>query len=127
VSLSLDHWFAAHDDDPTVTLAEARESLAYWEERERRLPRLSVARRREARELARRWRARVAEAERACYGPGLVGALLMVAAERRLPARAGHTGRRVARRAAQVAIGLTLATMALALAALVVLVEIVAG
>jgi hypothetical protein len=127
VSLSLDHWFAAGDDDPAVTLAEARDSLAYWEERERRLPRLSVGQRREARDMARRWRARVADAERACYGAGLAGALLMLVAERRLPAGAGHTGRQVARRAAQVAIGVTLAFVALAVAACVALVAIVAG
>jgi hypothetical protein len=66
-------------------LADARESLAYWEERSRRLPRHALRRRREARELARRWRARVAEHERALYGGGLLGALLMLVAERRLP------------------------------------------
>jgi hypothetical protein len=127
VSLSLDHWFAAGDDDPAVTLAEARESLAYWEERERRLPRLSVGQRREAREMARRWRGRVADAERTCYGAGLAGALMLVVAERRLPARAGHTGRQVARRTAQLAIGVTLAFVALAVAAFVALVVVVAG
>jgi hypothetical protein len=127
VSFSLDHHFSALEDDAAVSLQEARESLAYWEEREGRLPRLSVARRREAREMAARWRRRVADAERACYGPGLVGALLMVAAERRLPEQARHTGRHMLRRTAQVAIGLTLAALALALAAVVVLVELVAG
>ena len=127
MSFSLDRLFIAVDDDPTAELDEARESLAYWEERERRLPRLSVGQRREARDMATRWRARVADAERACYGRGLSGILLMAVAERRLPAQTTHAGRRVVRRTAQVAIGLTLATVALALAALVVLVELVAG
>jgi hypothetical protein len=66
-------------------LAEARELLAYWEGRARGLPWHAIRQRREARTLARRWRARVAEAERARYGGGLLGAVLLVACERRLP------------------------------------------
>jgi hypothetical protein len=127
VSLSLDHWFAPPDDDPVASLEEARESLTYWEERARRLPVHNLRGRREAREMAARWRARVADAERLHYGRGLAGALLQVAMERRLPAQARHTGRTVARRTAQVLIGLTLASVALAVAAVVVLAEIVFG
>jgi hypothetical protein len=55
-------------------LPEARESLTYWETRLQYLPRRAVRKRREAREMARRWRVRVEEAERAQYGPGLLGA-----------------------------------------------------
>jgi hypothetical protein len=125
--LSLDHWFAAPDDDPAASLDEARESLTYWEDRGRRLPVHNLRGRREAREMAARWRTRVAEAERARYGRGLAGALLQVSLERRLPAQARHAGRTVARRTVQVAIALTLASVALALAALVLLVEIGLG
>ena len=124
MSYSLDHGFAAPGDDD---LEAARDSLAYWEERARRLPLHDLRRRREAREMAARWRARVAAAERLCYGRGLAGALLQVAVERRLPAQARHTGRTVARRTAQVLIVLTLASVALAVAAVVVLAEIVFG
>jgi hypothetical protein len=128
VSLSLDHWFAAPEgDDPAASLEEARESLTYWEQRARRLPVHNLRGRREAREMAARWRARVAAAEREVYGRGLAGALLQVALEWRLPAQARHTGRTVARRTVQVLIGLTLACVALAVAAVVVLAEIVFG
>ncbi|HET8949832.1 MAG TPA: hypothetical protein VFN44_04950, partial [Solirubrobacteraceae bacterium] len=65
-------------------LEDARESLAYWETRARTLPLHAVRRRREAREMTHRWQVRVAEAERTVYGRGLLGALLLVAAERRL-------------------------------------------
>ena len=60
---------------PDQELEDARESLAYWESRSRALPRHSIRRRREAREMTVRWQARVAEAERVAYGRGLVGAL----------------------------------------------------
>jgi hypothetical protein len=91
-------------------LEEARESLAYWETRLQRLPRLALRRRREARLMAARWRQRVLEAERGRYGSGALGALVMFVAERRLPVRARRTGRRVAR----VALGVTAAVAALA-------------
>jgi hypothetical protein len=78
-------------------LLEARESLSYWETRERTLPRRAIRQRREAREMAARWRERVSEAERAQYGPGLLGAALMVVAERRLPVGAHQTGRQLVR------------------------------
>jgi hypothetical protein len=74
-------------------LPEARESLDYWERRAHTLPRLAVRKRREAREMAARWRARVSEAERLEYGAGLLGAIFMVMAERRLPVTTRQTGR----------------------------------
>ncbi len=95
----------------TADLDDARESLAYWETRARHLPRRSIRRRREAREMALRWNARVADAERALYGRGAVGTLLMLVAERRLPLDTRRAGRRALRRAAQVAAVTTL-TMA---------------
>ena len=76
-------------------LPEARESLEYWERRSHTLPRLAVRQRREAREMAERWRSRVSEAERLEYGAGLLGAIFMVMTERRLPTTARHTGRTV--------------------------------
>ena len=128
MSVSVDHWFAApEDDDPAASLEEARESLTYWEERARRLPVHNLRRRREARDMAARWRARVTAAEREVYGRGLAGALLQVALEWRLPAQASHTGRTVARRTAQIVIALTLACVALAVAAVIVLAELVFG
>ena len=85
-------------------LEDARESLAYWEARARTLPLHSIRRRREAREMAARWQARVAEAERLAYGRGLLGALLLLAAERRVPQPVRHRGRAVAHRLAQAAV-----------------------
>ena len=63
------------------------------------LPRLAVRKRREAREMAARWRARVSEAERLEYGAGLLGAVFMVLAERRLPVTTRHTGRTIVKAA----------------------------
>jgi hypothetical protein len=82
-------------------LEDAREALAYWETRARTLPRHALRRRREAREMTARWQVRVAEAERLAYGRGLLGALLLLAAERRLPYRVHRSGAVVARRIAQ--------------------------
>jgi hypothetical protein len=86
---------------PELDLQDARESLEYWEGRVQRLPRRAVRRRREAREMTQRWRARVVETERAVYGRGIMGALLLVATERRLPEpvrQQACRGRRVVRR-----------------------------
>ena len=88
---------------PDRELEDARESLAYWEARAHTLPRHAIRRRREAREMTARWQARVAEAERIVYGRGLLGALLLLAAERRLPQPVRRHGRVVARRLGQAA------------------------
>ena len=93
---------------PDGELEDARESLAYWENRARTLPLHAVRGRREAREMAARWRERVSQAELAEYGPGLIGTIFMLLAERRLPTRAQHTSRQVVR----VTLGVALATMA---------------
>src|SRR5215208_1908299 len=85
-------------------LEDARESLAYWEARAHTLPRHAIRRRREAREMTARWQSRVAEAERVAYGRGLLGALLLLAAERRLPQPVRHRGHLVARRLGQAAV-----------------------
>jgi len=91
-----------HDGFPVgVDLDDAREALAYWESRAERLPRRAVRRRREAVEMARRWHERVVAAERAAYGRGLVGALLLAAGEGRVPQSLRHTGRALARRSRQ--------------------------
>ena len=105
-------------------LEDAREALAYWEDRARRLPRHALRRRREAREMAARWRARVAEAERAAYGRGLLGALALLLAERRLPEPARHAGRRVAHRGSQAVVVVAAAAVALLLAVLVAAIEV---
>jgi hypothetical protein len=108
-------------------LADARDSLAYWEERADRLPWHAVRRRREARVLAGRWRARVAEAERARYGGGLLGALLLLALERRLPETTRHAGRRMARQTARILTAMTVTAVALAVVATVAAVELVSA
>ena len=56
-------------------LHEARDALAFWERRLERLPRRRVMARREAREMAGRWRARVRAAELAAWGDGPLGRL----------------------------------------------------
>src|SRR4051795_1085980 len=88
---------------PDRELEDAREALAYWERRSHALPRHAVRRRREAREMAVRWQARVAEAERTVYGRGLLRALLLLAAERRLPQPVRRRSHDVARRVGQAA------------------------
>ena len=108
-------------------LAEAREALAYWEKRARTLPLHTVRMRREARTMAARWRGRVADAERAVYGAGLLGALFLLAAERRLPQPVVHTGRRLARRAGQLATLLLVAVLTLLVLGAVALFETVAA
>jgi hypothetical protein len=108
-------------------LDDARESLAYWERRARRLPRHAIRRRREARDMAARWRVRVADAERQVYGRGLLGLVLLVALERRLPEPARHAGRRVARRGMQAAIALCVVIVALLVAGTVAAFEVLAA
>ena len=78
-------------------LDEARELLAYWEQRARRLPRWAVMRRREARAMAWRWRERVRTAEQTRYGAGLLGAASQLAVERRMPTTVAHRGRQAVR------------------------------
>jgi hypothetical protein len=85
-------------------LDEARELLAYWEQRARRLPRWALIRRREAREMAWRWRERVRAAEQLRYGRGLLGAASQLAVERRFPTRVAHRGRQAARLALYTAV-----------------------
>jgi hypothetical protein len=108
-------------------LEDARESLFYWETRLEELPRHAVRKRREAREMAERWRGRVGEAERRQYGAGLLGAVLMLAAERRLPVTAHHTGRRLARTASRAAVAVVVAVVALLVLAGVAAVEVLAA
>ncbi len=91
-----------------MDLHDARESLEYWEDRARRLPATAVRKRREARDMAARWQARVAEAERAQYGRGILGAMLLLLTEQRLPQPARQSARHVARRAKQAVLLVTL-------------------
>src|SRR4051794_15399156 len=101
-----------------LELGDARNALDYWERRTRTLPRWAVRRRREAREMAGRWRARVAQAERDAYGRGLVGALMLIATEGRLPSNARHAGRTLVRHARRAALlGLTVVLALLVIAA----------
>src|SRR5436190_5496789 len=54
-------------------LEEARTSLEFWSQRRSGLPFYRLRARREADEMIRRWRTRLAAAERARFGSGLVG------------------------------------------------------
>src|SRR3954451_11114109 len=112
---------------PDPGLADARDALAYWETRARSLPHHAVRRRREARALAARWRHRVTEAERAAYGAGVLGAVLLFATERRLPAPVYARGRLVARRAAKLATVVCVAVVALLVAGVVAVFEVLAA
>lgn len=47
------------DDEPDVWVRDAEDSLRYWEARERELPAWQWRRRREARQMADQWRARI--------------------------------------------------------------------
>jgi hypothetical protein len=110
-----------------VELEQARESLHYWEARGQTLPRHAVRRRREAREMAERWRERVAEAEREHYGRGLLGAALLLATERRLPEPARHAGRVAARRATQVAVAVTVVVLSALVLGAALVVQVLAA
>jgi hypothetical protein len=118
--------FAATLSAGRLDLDDARESLAYWEDRAHRLPRHAIRRRREALELAARWRERVAQAEREHYGRGLLGAALLLAAERRLPQRTYHGAQVALRRTRQAFLLLVAAIGVLLVAGTVAAVEIVA-
>ena len=80
---------ASHDPDHQLLAAlrepppleQARESLAFWERRRSALPVYRRAARREADEMIRRCRERVAAAERRRYGGGLPGLLRRLLAQ----------------------------------------------
>ena len=108
-------------------LAEARELLAYWEQRARRLPRWALMRRREARAMARRWRERVRTAEQVRYGHGLLGAASQLAVERRMPTTVAHRGRQALRLAAYTAAFAVLTLVLVFAAAVAVVAEAVLG
>jgi hypothetical protein len=93
------------------SLPEARDSLSYWESRLHRLPRHAIRKRREARAMAERWRERVRQAEQAEYGPGFLGALFQLMAERRLPLSVAERGRRVAKVGLGVAAAVAVSTV----------------
>jgi hypothetical protein len=104
-------------------LDEARELLAYWERRARRLPRWALRRRREARASANLWRARVADAERLRYGDGMLGEGLLYASEGRVPAEVAHRGRQLARAAGWTAVMVVVTVLLVAAAAVAVVAE----
>jgi hypothetical protein len=108
-------------------LAEARELLAYWERRARQLPRWAVMRRREARDMAYRWRQRVRDAEEQRYGRGLLGAASMYAIERRAPASLAHRGRQVGKVVVVTAVSAVLTVLLVLAAAVAVVAEAVLG
>jgi hypothetical protein len=119
--------FGAGHELADTELQDARSSLAYWQARSRRLPRRAVRKRREAREMAARWESRVAEAERAAYGRGLAGMLMLILAEGRLPQRARGAGRRLARRSAQVAMAVVTFALVLAVVGTLLLIELLSS
>jgi hypothetical protein len=104
-------------------LDEARELLAYWERRARMLPVWAVRRRREAREMAWRWRERVRAAEQARYGSGLLGAASQLALERRMPTKVSHRGRQAARVAGYAALTAAVSVALVAAVAVILVAE----
>jgi hypothetical protein len=108
-------------------LAEARELLAYWEGRGRRLPRWALVRRREARDMASRWRDRVRDAEERRYGRGLVGAASQLAVERRMPSTVARRGHQAARLALYTATTVAITLVLVLAAAIAVVAEAVLG
>jgi hypothetical protein len=106
-------------------LDDARQAVEYWEARAAALPRLAVRDRREAREMAVRSRAWATEAERAVYGRGLPGALLLMASEMRLPEPTRQAGRQVARRARQAAVIVVVAVLTVLVATIVAAVALI--
>jgi hypothetical protein len=110
---------ARRDDE----LDEARELLAYWERRARRLPRWALMRRREARTMARVWRERVADAERLRYGRGLLGIASLYATEGRMPTAVAHRGHQAVRVAAWTAVTMVVCMLLVVAAAVAVVAE----
>jgi hypothetical protein len=108
-------------------LDEARELLAYWEQRARRLPRWALRRRREARAMAARWRVRVRTAEQVRYGAGVLGVASQVAVERRMPASLAHRGRQAVRVSLYAAATVAVTVMLVAVATLAALGAVVIG
>jgi hypothetical protein len=108
-------------------LEEARELLAYWEQRARWLPRWALMRRREARAMASRWRDRVCAAEQGRYGRGVLGAASQLAVERRVPTTLAHRGRQAARLALYTAVAATITLLVAVAAVLAVAAEAVFG
>ena len=108
-------------------LDEARELLAYWDQRARRLPRWALMRRREARAMARRWRERVRTAEQVTYGRGLLGVASQLAVEHRMPTTVVHRTRTALRLAAVTAAAGALALLLVFAAAVAVVAEAVLG
>ncbi len=106
-------------------LREAREALAFWEGRLEHLPRRRMGARREAREMAARWRLRVREAELAAWGDGPL-AWLRRALLRPRP-RVGRALDRVLIAATALAITLTVCVVGIAFAALALLHALVGG
>ena len=108
-------------------LDESRELLVYWEQRARRLPRWALMRRREAREMARRWRERVRAAEHVRYGGGLLGAASQLAVERRVPTTLAHRGHQAARLALYTVAAVTITLLVAFAAVVAVVAEAVLG
>jgi hypothetical protein len=108
-------------------LDEARELLAYWEQRARRLPRWALVRRREARAMAWRWRERVRAAEQVRYGRGLLGVASQLAVERRMPTTVAHRGRQAARIVGYAAVTAAVTLLLVLAAAVAVVAEAVLG
>ncbi len=116
---------AADHDSAQEALEEARECLAYWEERAASLPLRSVRQRREARDMAARWQSRVADAERELYGRGLLGAVMLYHAERRLPQPTRQAGLAVAHRVKQLVMVVVVPLLALLVAGAVAAFELI--
>jgi hypothetical protein len=84
-------------------------------------------RRREARDMAYRWRQRVRDAEEQRYGRGLLGAASMYAIERRAPASLAHRGRQAGKVVVVTAVSAVLMVLLVLAAAVAVVAEAVRG
>jgi hypothetical protein len=117
-------------------IGEAREALAYWSRRAETLPWHRRAARREARELAAAWRARLVAAHLDRWGLGAAGRALAPLADTRGRTPAGHVRRlawvslrrtAIGRRVLAVTVSLTALCLAGALACLVLVAQALAG
>jgi len=97
-------------------LEQARESYEYWDHRLATLPAHKRAARREAEQMAARWKERLAAAERERNGPGLLEQLLNVLGVRRPPSLPSR--RKIVR-------GLTLAVLLMVVVVVALLTAIV--
>jgi hypothetical protein len=98
-------------------LEQARESYDYWRQRAADLPVYKRAERKEAQAMAQQWKERVAQAERARYGPSVLEQILAALGIRRPP----HLPSR-----RKIITGLSIATILLLMVLILLIVGVIA-